>query len=47
MADFAYTDLIGRFLDREHGGLFWSIDADGAPLEPRKQIYGQAFGVYA
>jgi len=47
MADFAYADLIGRFLDREHGGLFWSIDADGAPLEPRKQIYGQAFGVYA
>jgi mannobiose 2-epimerase len=47
MADFAYADLIGRFFDRRHGGLFWSLDGSDRPLEPRKQIYGQAFGIYA
>lgn len=47
MADLAYADLLARFLDREHGGLFWSINADGTPERTRKQIYGQAFGIYA
>jgi cellobiose epimerase len=47
MADFAYADLHARFLDRAHGGLFWSINADGTPERTRKQVYGQAFGIYA
>lgn len=47
MADLAYTDLLGRFADETHGGLIWSITPDGAPLLTRKQIYGQAFGIYA
>jgi len=47
MARHAYTDLMGRFADREHGGFFWSVDADGRPLERRKQVYGQAFAIYA
>lgn len=47
MADFAYADLLALYLDREHEGLFWSVDAAGAPLRTRKQIYGQAFGIYA
>ena len=47
MARHAYADLMGRFADREHGGFFWSVDADGRPLERRKQVYGQAFAIYA
>jgi len=47
MADFAYADLLALYLDREHEGLFWSVDAAGAALRTRKQIYGQAFGIYA
>jgi len=47
MADRAYADLIGRFWDGAHGGLFWSIAADGRPLNSDKNIYGQAFGIYA
>jgi mannobiose 2-epimerase len=43
----AHADLVGRFHDTRHGGFFWSIDPTGAPLESRKQIYGQAFAVYA
>lgn len=47
MADLAYTDLLARFADETHGGFFWSINSDGTPRETRKQIYGQAFGIYA
>lgn len=47
MADRAYADLMERFHDREHGGFFWSIAADGKVLRDRKQVYGQAFAIYA
>jgi len=47
MADRAYRDLETSFLDRDHGGYFWAIAADGQPLDPRKQTYGQSFAVYA
>jgi cellobiose epimerase len=42
----AYEYLLARFLDREYGGAFWSLDASGNPLNTRKQIYGQAFCLY-
>lgn len=47
VARHAHADLVARFADREHGGYFWSVDAAGAPLETRKQVYGQAFALYA
>lgn len=47
MAERAYADLLQRFFDREHGGFHWSVAADGAVLRDRKQIYGQAFAIYA
>lgn len=47
MAHHAHADLLARFWDREHGGLFWSVSADGVPQRTRKQVYGQAFGIYA
>lgn len=47
MAKWAYADLLKRFWDGQHGGLIWSASADGKPLRMRKQIYGQAFGIYA
>jgi mannobiose 2-epimerase len=47
MADLAYTDLLARFDDPVHGGFYWSVTPDGRPLQDRKQIYGQAFGIYA
>ena len=46
IADRAYDYLLRNFLDREYGGAFWSLDATGQPLDPRKQIYGQAFALY-
>ena len=47
MADHAYADLLTRFHDREHGGFYWSIAADSSVLRDRKQVYGQAFAIYA
>jgi mannobiose 2-epimerase len=46
-AERAYAYLITFFLDSEFGGYYWMLDRDGKPTEPRKQIYGQAFTVYA
>ena len=47
MADRAYRDLINHFYDAEYGGFYWSIAANGKVLRDRKQIYGQAFAIYA
>lgn len=34
------------FVDIEHGGFFWKIAADGTPVDCKKHIYTQAFGIY-
>ncbi len=47
MATHAALDLGENFMDNQYGGMFWLIAADGRPLNMRKQIYGQAFGLYA
>jgi mannobiose 2-epimerase len=46
MAQWAYRDLMDRFVDRQFGGLFWTVSADGKPADAHKQIYGQVFGIY-
>ncbi len=47
MAHRAY-DYIGRyFWDELEGGLFWSLDYQGNPVDTQKQIYAQAFAIYA
>lgn len=47
MAQWAYHDLMDRFVDRQSGGLFWSVSAEGKPVDAHKQIYGQVFGIYS
>ena len=47
MADTAYADLAAHFNDPLNGGYWWSIGADGGVLRDRKQVYGQAFAIYA
>jgi mannobiose 2-epimerase len=46
VADAAYQMLIKHFWDHEWGGVFWHIDQDLEPLDPKKQIYAQAFAIY-
>ena len=38
--------IIARFYDREFGGIYWSLDYQGNPLDTKKQIYAIAFTVY-
>jgi len=47
MADLAHEDLMSRYHDAKHGGFYWSINAGGSVLRDRKQVYGQAFAIYA
>jgi mannobiose 2-epimerase len=35
-----------RFFDTTHGGVYWSLSADGQPLDRKKQVYAQAFAIY-
>lgn len=46
VAQRAYTYLLDHFLDKTYGGVYWSLDHRGAPLNDRKQIYGLAFCLY-
>jgi mannobiose 2-epimerase len=46
LADRAYQQLVKYFIDPQHGGVYWSVKADGTPAETKKQIYGNAFAMY-
>ena len=46
-ANRAYEYLNKYFRDREFEGVFWELDALGKPVNKRKQIYAQAFAIYA
>ena len=43
----AYDVLTNNFFDKINGGYFWSLTYQNEPLNLRKQIYGQAFVIYA
>lgn len=43
----AYDYLMTHFLDPAHGGVFWTVDKAGVAQDDRKQIYAQAFAIYA
>ena len=38
--------ILDRFVDREHGGVYWSLNADGSVADSKKQFYAIAFTVY-
>ena len=42
-----FRSLQQHFHDAEHGGWFYSIDPQGAPLDRRKDLYTHAFIVFA
>lgn len=42
----AYDFLRERCLDREFGGVYWSLTCDGKPLDDTKHTYNQAFAIY-
>lgn len=46
-ADRAYDYMADKFRDKEYGGVYWMLDYLGNPISDRKQVYAQAFAVYA
>ncbi|HWK06387.1 MAG TPA: AGE family epimerase/isomerase [Puia sp.] len=46
VAQRAYEYLLAHFIDREYGGVYWSVDHQGNTENDRKQIYGLAFCLY-
>lgn len=47
MADRAYQYIHTKFIDHQAGGVFWMLDYKGTPTDTKKQIYAQAFAIYA
>lgn len=46
LANRAQRYLIDHFIDKQLGGVYWSLLADGTPLDTEKQTYGMAFAIY-
>jgi mannobiose 2-epimerase len=39
--------LADKLWDKQNGGFYWQVGADGKPVSDIKQMYGHAFGIYA
>jgi mannobiose 2-epimerase len=46
MARRAYDYFIEHFIDHEYGGVYWSLDYKGRPLDTKKQFYAIGFALY-
>lgn len=46
-AEHAYHFLTEHCLDREFGGVYWSLNYDGSVADSIKHTYNQAFAIYA
>lgn len=46
-AKHAFLFLKEHCIDRENGGIFWSLTYDGKPEDTTKHTYNQAFAIYA
>ena len=47
LAKRAYEYLVDYIVDKEWGGVFWTVDYKGNPLDTKKQLYALAFSLYA
>lgn len=46
LAERAYRYIADNFIDREYGGVYWTVDNTGKPADTKKQIYALSFAVY-
>ena len=46
MATRAKDYFVSHFIDHEYGGVFWSVDCKGNPVDTKKQFYAIGFAVY-
>ena len=45
-AKWACDYFLEHFVDSANGGVYWSVTADGSPLDTKKQLYSQGFAIY-
>ena len=38
--------ILDHFIDKEYGGVYWSLDYEGKPLDTKKQTYAIGFVIY-
>lgn len=46
-ADKIYSYICNHFIDSKAGGVYWMVSCDGQIKDDRKQVYAQAFAIYA
>ncbi len=42
----AWQYLVEHFIDPVYGGVYWSVDCEGRPLDTKKQFYAIGFALY-
>jgi len=47
MTDEAFRILREAFWDPANGGIYWSVNPDGTPVDTKKQFYAEVFFIYA
>lgn len=47
LAHRTYEYIVNHFVDEQYGGTYWELDHRGNPVNTKKQIYAQAFFIYA
>ncbi len=47
LADRAFTYICQYFVDEQEGGVYWMLNHLGEVVQSRKQVYAQAFTIYA
>jgi cellobiose epimerase len=45
-AERSFRYIVDHFVDKEFGGVFWTVDHKGNHLDTKKQIYALSFAVY-
>lgn len=46
LAQRSFDYLKNHFIDKQMGGVYWSVDTYGNPLDTKKQIYALSFAIY-
>ena len=47
LATHAKEYFLSHFIDQHNGGVYWSLTAEGKPLNTKKQTYAISFAIYA
>lgn len=46
IAERAFQYIIDYFIDKKNGGVYWTVDYKGEPLDTKKQMYALSFAIY-